>query len=116
MDFQWKNGSIFNDFSTSGGNIMKPTFCTLIHQGLSIVLTHCLGGTTRNAKLSCNQTHWILRSVFINVYPINTLIGLYKFWNFNGLKCILKFDVLDNFLIKKIQKSNIDYVLVNCFG
>jgi hypothetical protein len=108
MNFQWKNGSIFNNFSTGGGNIMNLTLCTLIHQGLFVVLTHCLGGTTRNATLSCYQTHWILRSVFVNVYPINTLIGLYKVWNFNGLKCVLKFDVPNNFLIKKFQESNIE--------
>jgi hypothetical protein len=111
MNFQWKNHSIFNNFSTSGGDIMKLTLWTLIHQGLSIVLTHCLGGTTRNATLSSNQTHWILRSVFINLYPINTSIVLYKFLTFNVLKCILKFDVLNNFSIIFFQESNIEYVL-----
>jgi hypothetical protein len=53
MNFQWKNCLVFNNFSTVDWNIMKPTWCTLIHQGLS------------------NGTKSIARGILVSIWQTN---------------------------------------------
>jgi hypothetical protein len=42
---------------------------------------------------------------------LNTLIKLYRFWNFNNVKNILNFVVPIHYIHTKFQESNNDYVL-----